>query len=112
MNQEKSEIDEADIPDRPFSDVSLEDERECLQGWRLYFTLIGYDLLDFITSQLLTNHSLLTGLYLVNLEVTIVSTALISITDDLDGFENSSWVITGFLTTYTCIYNFSYIKLH
>jgi hypothetical protein len=45
--------------------------------------------------------SLLTGLYLVNLEVTIVSTSLVSITNDLDGFKKTSWVVTGFLTTYT-----------
>jgi hypothetical protein len=103
MDQEKSEIDEADISDRPFSGASLEDESECLQGWRLYFSLIGYELLDFIALQMLISHSLLTGLYLVNLEVTIVSTALIKITDDLDGFEKTSWVATGFLTTYTGI---------
>ena len=37
----------------------------------------------------------------MNLEVTIVSTALISITDDLNGFDKTSWIVTGFLTTYT-----------
>ncbi|KAJ6022867.1 uncharacterized protein N7446_013220 [Penicillium canescens] len=54
-------------------------------GWRLWVITIG----------------LLIGLYLVNLEVTIVSTSLVSITNDLDGFKKTSWVVTGFLTTYT-----------
>jgi hypothetical protein len=44
---------------------------------------------------------MLIGLYLVNLEVTIVSTSLVSITNDLNGFKKTSWVVTGFLTTYT-----------
>lgn len=41
------------------------------------------------------------SLYLVNLEVTIVSTSLIAITSDLNGFSKTSWIITGFLITYT-----------
>ncbi|OGE55922.1 hypothetical protein PENARI_c003G05633 [Penicillium arizonense] len=57
-------------------------------GWRLWVITIG----------------LLIGLYLVNLEVTIVSTSLVSITNDLDGFKKTSWVVTGFLTTYTGSY--------
>ncbi|KAF5855224.1 hypothetical protein ETB97_009653 [Aspergillus alliaceus] len=54
-------------------------------GWRLCFTTIG----------------LVISLYLVNLEVTIVSTSLLSITGDLNGFSKTSWIITGFLITYT-----------
>ncbi|KAE8155111.1 MFS multidrug transporter [Aspergillus avenaceus] len=54
-------------------------------GWRLVFTAIGIYM----------------SLYLVNLEVTIVSTSLITITSDLNGFDKTSWIITGFLSTYT-----------
>ncbi|KAL8814949.1 MAG: hypothetical protein Q9223_005876, partial [Gallowayella weberi] len=41
------------------------------------------------------------ALFLSTLEITIVSTALVSISDDLDGFHKSSWVITSYLITYT-----------
>ncbi|KAJ5708741.1 major facilitator superfamily domain-containing protein [Penicillium malachiteum] len=44
---------------------------------------------------------LMISLYLVNLEVTIVSTSLITITDDLRSFDKTSWIVTGFLATYT-----------
>ncbi|KAF2736979.1 putative multidrug resistance protein fnx1 [Polyplosphaeria fusca] len=50
-------------------------------------------------------HSLTLGLFLslflVAFEVSIVSTSLVSITDDLEQFGRSSWVITGYLLTYT-----------
>ncbi|KAJ5189307.1 Major facilitator superfamily domain general substrate transporter [Penicillium cf. griseofulvum] len=54
-------------------------------GWRLVLTTTG----------------LLIGFFLSNLDVTIVSSALTSITDDLEGFEKRSWIITGYLATYT-----------
>lgn len=40
-------------------------------------------------------------LFSVNLEVSIVSTALIAIANDLDGFDQTGWVVTGYLLTYT-----------
>ena len=46
-------------------------------------------------------YRLLIGFFLSNLDVTIVSSALTSITDDLKGFEKRSWIITGYLATYT-----------
>ncbi|KAJ5437881.1 uncharacterized protein N7458_008879 [Penicillium daleae] len=54
-------------------------------GWRLILTTIG----------------LLIGFFLSNLDVTIVSSSLTNITDSLDGFEKRSWIITGYLATYT-----------
>ncbi|KAJ5117246.1 hypothetical protein N7448_004185 [Penicillium atrosanguineum] len=56
-----------------------------LAGWRLVLTTIG----------------LLIGFFLSNLDVTIVSSSLTSITDSLEGFEKRSWIITGYLATYT-----------
>ncbi|KAJ5218170.1 uncharacterized protein N7498_000269 [Penicillium cinerascens] len=56
-----------------------------LSGWRLILTTIG----------------LLIGFFLSNLDVTIVSSSLTSITDSLEGFEKRSWIITGYLATYT-----------
>ncbi|KAL4909665.1 hypothetical protein BDW74DRAFT_173160 [Aspergillus multicolor] len=41
------------------------------------------------------------GLFLPSLEVSIVSTSLITITDDFRGFDQSTWVITSYLLTYT-----------
>ncbi|KAJ5675077.1 uncharacterized protein N7477_005011 [Penicillium maclennaniae] len=45
--------------------------------------------------------TLLIGFFLSNLDVTIVSSSLTSITDSLEGFEKRSWIITGYLATYT-----------
>ncbi|KAI0904704.1 putative multidrug resistance protein fnx1 [Ustulina deusta] len=53
-------------------------------GWRLYTMALGLGL----------------ALFLVNFEVTIVSAALVSITNDLKEFNKSSWIVTGYLTTY------------
>ncbi|KAL8652529.1 MAG: hypothetical protein Q9210_002627 [Variospora velana] len=41
------------------------------------------------------------ALFLSTLEITIVSTALVSISDELHGFHKDSWVITSYLVTYT-----------
>lgn len=38
---------------------------------------------------------------LVNIEVSIIGTSLVSITDDLRGFRQAGWVVTGYLVTYT-----------
>ncbi|KAJ5644614.1 hypothetical protein N7507_010625 [Penicillium longicatenatum] len=54
-------------------------------GWRLGLTTFG----------------LLIGFFLSNLDVTIVSSSLTDITDSLNGFEKRSWIITGYLATYT-----------
>lgn len=56
-----------------------------LAGWRLYTLALGIYL----------------GTFLVNLEISIVSTSLVSITEDLKGFSQSSWVVTAYLLTYT-----------
>lgn len=44
---------------------------------------------------------LLIGFFLSNLDVTIVSSSLTNITDSLNGFEKRSWIVTGYLATYT-----------
>jgi hypothetical protein len=40
-------------------------------------------------------------MFLVNVEVSIVGTALVPIVEDLEGVERMGWVITGYLITYT-----------
>lgn len=46
-------------------------------------------------------HSVVLSLFMVNLEVTIVSTSLVDITNDLRGFDRTSWIVTGYLLTFT-----------
>jgi MFS family permease len=41
------------------------------------------------------------ALFLVSLEVSIVSTSLVAITNSLQGFSQSSWIVTAYLLTYT-----------
>ncbi|OQD89589.1 hypothetical protein PENANT_c002G00391 [Penicillium antarcticum] len=84
--EKQSSDDTSATRDRQTSEDELDIQIDYPTGWRLWVITTG----------------LLIGLYLVNLEVTIVSTSLVSITNDLDGFKKTSWVVTGFLTTYTC----------
>ena len=74
-----------------------------LRGWRLYFLSLrsaqcksrcSNDQADNVCSVALL-------FFLVNIEVSIVGTSLISITDDLHSFKQGGWVITGYLITYT-----------
>jgi MFS family permease len=51
--------------------------------------------------KLLTLIRLCIALFLGNLEISIVSTSLVSITDDLKHFGQSSWIVTSYLLTYT-----------
>lgn len=46
-------------------------------------------------------HRLCLALFLSCLEITIVSTALVSISHDLQGFHKDSWIVTSYLLTYT-----------
>lgn len=39
-------------------------------------------------------------LFLTNLEIPIATTALVDITEDLGGFDKSSWVISAYLLGY------------
>ncbi|KAJ5716145.1 major facilitator superfamily domain-containing protein, partial [Penicillium malachiteum] len=49
------------------------------------------------------------ALFLTCLEATIVSTSLVTITNDLDGSGQSSWVITAYLLTYTGSYGIGFL---
>lgn len=55
-----------------------------LSGWQLHCTTLGIVL----------------SLLLVNMEVTIVGTSLVAITNDLHGFSETSWIVSGYLVTY------------
>ncbi|KAK2872009.1 hypothetical protein FQN49_002629 [Arthroderma sp. PD_2] len=56
-----------------------------LHGLRLYLGIVGLGV----------------ALFLTGIEATIVSTSLVTITDDLQDSGRSSWVITSYLLTYT-----------
>ena len=43
-------------------------------------------------------------MFIVNLEVPVVITALVAITDDISGFENIGWVIASYLLGYVGVY--------
>lgn len=53
------------------------------------------------SGQKLISRSLCLALFLSTLEISIVSTALVSISDDLQGFHKDSWIVTSYLVTYT-----------
>ncbi|KAI1261413.1 drug resistance transporter [Xylariaceae sp. FL1019] len=65
--------------------LSENHEEGHLSGWRLHTLTLG----------------LCVGTFLVNLEVSIVSTSLVSITNDLKYFSQATWVVTAYLLTYT-----------
>ncbi|KAI1652664.1 putative multidrug resistance protein fnx1 [Daldinia decipiens] len=63
----------------------------------------GENVFNYITGW--KSHVIMTALgfalFLVNLELTIISTALVSITNDLKDFSRASWVVTAYLIRYT-----------
>lgn len=49
------------------------------------------------------------GLLLSSLETTIVSTSLVSIVDQLQGFDKASWIVTAYLATNTGMLVFPFL---
>ena len=49
---------------------------------------------------LISSDSLSLALFLVNMEIPIVTTSIVGITNDLKGFSQSSWLATAYLLTY------------
>ncbi|KAL1642365.1 hypothetical protein SLS58_005439 [Diplodia intermedia] len=48
-----------------------------------------------------STYSIALCMFLVNIEVSVVETSLVSIGDELHGFRQTGWVVTGYLITYT-----------
>jgi ABC-type microcin C transport system permease subunit YejE len=48
----------------------------------------------------LINVSLIVCLFIVQIESSIISTAVVDITDQLGGYEKSSWLFTAYLLSY------------
>ncbi|KAF7899502.1 hypothetical protein EAF00_003838 [Botryotinia globosa] len=66
------------------SDQSASDGTRYLSGWRLGLLTLGLCL----------------SLMLSSLDITIVSTSLVTISDDLQAFDQSSWIVNSYLATY------------
>jgi len=46
------------------------------------------------------NTALIVSIFIVQMESSIISTAVVDITDQLGGYEKSSWLFTAYLLTY------------
>ncbi|KAH6865804.1 MFS multidrug transporter-like protein [Alternaria rosae] len=64
--------------------VAATDESKYITGLKLY----------------LINAGLTISIFLVTLESTVISTAIVDITDELGGYEKSSWLFTAYMLTY------------
>ncbi|KAH8896854.1 drug resistance transporter [Thozetella sp. PMI_491] len=77
--------DQQTLPGTPSDDSDEGDGGfNYLSGWKLHASTIGLGI----------------ALFLINLEITIVSTAIVAITDDLQNFSRSNWIITAYLCTF------------
>lgn len=47
-----------------------------------------------------TCHSIALSLFLATAEITIISTSLVTISHHLDGFDQSTWIITSYLLAF------------
>lgn len=74
-----------------------------LKGWRLGCLALRFALWKYSSSARQADECCSVALlfFLVNIEVSIVGTSLISITNDLHSFKDGGWVVTGYLITYT-----------
>ncbi|ORY17866.1 putative multidrug resistance protein fnx1 [Clohesyomyces aquaticus] len=82
---EKADLQAGSHVTETLKDEATVDDLTYLSGWRLHCLTIA----------------LFLSIFLVNFEISIVSTSLVSITDDLLGFGRSSWVVTSYLMVYT-----------
>jgi hypothetical protein len=72
-------------PDAPVEgNGTVEDESLFITGRKLY----------------LINTSLIISLFVVQLDSSIISTSVVDITDNLGGYEKSSWLFTAYLITF------------
>ncbi|TVY24313.1 Efflux pump [Lachnellula hyalina] len=74
-----------DVENSKVEEESQEKELTYLHGWRLYISTVALWII----------------IYLVNMEASIVSTALVAMTSDLHGFDKSSWIVSGYQISYT-----------
>lgn len=94
--------DKISIPDGNSGQQEI-DLKKYLTGWKLHALTLGYAPHSMHVSILryLACSSLCASLLLSAIESTVVSTALTSITDDLHGFNEGSWIVNAYMLTYT-----------
>ncbi|KAI4213594.1 MAG: hypothetical protein LQ351_003818 [Letrouitia transgressa] len=81
----------------PLPDVERSFPNSPAQSYHSEITEAGLDEKDLVKRQA----RLCLGLFLSSLELTIIGTALVAITDSLQGFDKNSWIVTAYLLTYT-----------
>ncbi|KAL4860797.1 hypothetical protein BDV12DRAFT_204680 [Aspergillus spectabilis] len=74
-----------DIEQCPMPAAAQPETTDFITGWKLAVLLLGISI----------------AIFLPNLEVSIVSTALVTIANDLQGFSKTGWVVIAYLITYT-----------
>jgi hypothetical protein len=72
------------LPPNEAKTVATADESKYITGVKLY----------------LINAGLTVSIFLVSLDSTIISTAIVDITDELGGYEKGSWLFTAYMLTY------------
>ena len=99
--------DDAEIPkmESAVTDSTLQGEPKYLSGWKLHIMTAALvpELVLYVDNTLI-GCSLFSSLFLATLEVSIVSTSLITISDALQAFGNSSWIVIAYLLTYTGVH--------
>jgi hypothetical protein len=75
-----------DVISSPVDDDGLQanDDAKYISGQKLY----------------LINAGLIVSIFIVQMESSIISTAVVDITDQLGGYEKSSWLFTAYLLSY------------
>lgn len=75
---------------------------EWVKGWRVGAIISGYFcVLNEEATKYLTAIRMCLSLFMTQADSTIASTAILAITNDLGGYERSSWVFTAYLLTYS-----------
>lgn len=77
-------VSRSDIPSSAQNDPITDDESKYITGPKL----------------ILINAGLMISIFLVQMESSIISTAIVDITNQLGGYEKSSWLFTAYLLTY------------
>ncbi len=58
-----------------------------------------------LITEILIFYSIAIMMFLVNLEVPVVITSLVAITNELQGFEDVGWVVSSYLLGYVGLFN-------
>jgi hypothetical protein len=93
-------------PRSPVSEQSFEaapQTAEYLSGWRLFMGLSGFAYVAQLEAIYLrlTFSRISISFFLSMLDATIIATALVTISNELNDAGRSSWIILSYLSTYT-----------